>query len=317
MARYWLLVATVLALLGVATAVGQWLRRQEASRVDLRAVEAFNARIQAWWFFSVLLALSFFSPGLTVALFGILSFWALREFVTLTPTRIGDHRALFWVFFFFTPMQFVLVSFDNYGLYSVLIPVYAFLFIAVRAALSGDYDRFLERIAKIQCGLMICVYCLSFAPAMLYLKSNASTAGENSYLPTQMLFFFVTIVLFADLFEWAWSRIYGQHIIAPKIDAQLSWEGVLASAVCTSVVGSAFVWASPFPYWWQTAAMSLLIAVMAAAGSLTMAAVKRDRGELVTGNYVEGHGGVLSRIDSICFAAPVFYHVSRYFFGAT
>jgi phosphatidate cytidylyltransferase len=314
--RYWALVAIVLALLGVATAIGQWLRRQESSRVDRRAVEAYNARIQAWWFFGVVLGLAIIWQDITVILFGMLSFWALREFVTLTPTRIGDHRALFWVFFFFTPMQFVLVWVDNYGLYSVLIPVYAFLFIAVRSAISGDYDRFLERIAKVQCGLMICVYCLSFAPAMLYLKIEDLSGVNDPYAQYRTLYFFVTIVLFADLLEWAFSRMYGKHIIAEKIDPQLSWEGVLASAGCTAVAGAALAWATPFPRWWQAAAMSLLIALMAAAGSLTMAAIKRDRGELVTGNFVEGHGGVLSRIDSICFAAPVFYHVTRYFFAA-
>ena len=313
--RYWALVATVLGLLGIATWVGQWLRRQESSRVDRRAVEAYNARIQAWWFFGVVLGLAIVWQDITVILFGMLSFWALREFVTLTPTRPGDHRALFWVFFFFTPMQFVLVWVDNYGLYSVLIPVYAFLFIAVRAAISGDYDRFLERIAKVQCGLMICVYCLSFAPAMLYLKIDNLSGVNDPYAQYRTLYFFVTIVLFADMLEWGFSRMYGNHIIAEKIDPQLSWEGVLASAGCTAVAGAALAWATPFPHWWQAAAMSLLIALMAAAGSLTMAAIKRDRGELVTGNFVEGHGGVLSRIDSICFAAPVFYHVTRYFFA--
>jgi phosphatidate cytidylyltransferase len=102
-------------------------------------------------------------------LFGLISFWALREFITLTPTRLGDHRTLFWVFFLFTPLQFLLVALNQYGVYSVLIPVYAFLFIPARIAIAGDYKRFLERAAKIQSGLLICVYCLSFAPALLYL----------------------------------------------------------------------------------------------------------------------------------------------------
>ncbi len=238
----------------------------------------------------------------------MLSFWALREFVTLTPTRIGDHRALFWVFFFFTPMQFLLVYFDNYGLYSVLIPVYAFLFIAARAALSGDYDRFLERIAKIQCSLMICVFCLSFAPALLYLKVRDVS---DDHAPARTLFFFVTMVLASDLLQWAWSQIYSQHVIAERLDASRSWEGVLAGSACTALLGTVLAWAAPFTYWWQTAAMSFLISLTAAAAALTMAAVKRDRGDLASGTFVEGHGGVLSRIDSICFAAPVFYHVTR------
>jgi phosphatidate cytidylyltransferase len=313
MLQNWGLAAAALTLLALATVAGQWLRRQHESAVDRRTVDAFNARVQAWWFFSLLMASGFFVPNLTVALFGLLSFWALREFVTLTPTRSGDHRALFWVFFFFTPMQFVLIARDDYGLFSVLIPVYAFLFIAVRSALSGDYDRFLERIAKVQCGLMLCVYCLSFAPALLNLHCVGDDAPEAR---ARLLFFFVTIVLFADLLQWVWSSIYRSHLVAAAIDAHRSWEGVLLGSVCAATLGAVLSWATPFPHWYQAAAMSLLISLMAAAGSVTMAAVKSDRGELVSGHFVEGHGGVLSRIDAICFAAPVFYHVTRYFFGA-
>jgi len=307
-----LLVGTVLVLLGCVTAAGQWLRTRESLALDRRAVESFNRRIQAWWFFTVVIILAYVFPTLTVVLFAGISFWALREFVTLTPTRIGDHRALFWVFFFFTPMQFLLVWLDKYGLYSVLIPVFAFLFIAARAAVYGDYDRFLERIAKVQCALMICVYCLSFAPALLYLQCEEAAGHRDR---ASMLFFFITMVLSADLLQWLWSGIYNRHIIAEKIDPVTSWEGVLAGAASTAVLGTLLAWAAPFPDWWQTAAMSLLIAVTASAGSLTMSAIKRDRGEIASGDFVEGHGGVLSRIGSICFAAPVFYHVTRYFFG--
>jgi phosphatidate cytidylyltransferase len=313
MLQNWGLAAAALCLLALATVAGQWLRKHDSAALDRRTVDAFNARVQAWWFFSLLMACGFFSPALTIALFGLLSFWALREFVTLTPTRIGDHRALFWVFFFFTPMQFVLVATDDYGLFSVLIPVYAFLFIAARSALSGDYDRFLERIAKVQCGLMLCVYCLSFAPALLNLRCLGAEQGAAR---ARLLFFFVTIVLFADLLQWVWSAFYRQHPIAESIDANRSWEGVALGSACAGVLGAALVWATPFPHWYQAAAMSILISLTAAAGSMTMAAVKRDRGELVSGIFVEGHGGVLSRIDAICFAAPVFYHVTRYFFGS-
>jgi phosphatidate cytidylyltransferase len=131
-----------------------------------------------------------------------------------------------------------------------------------------------------------------------------------------MLLFFVTIVLCSDLLQWAWSRMYSQHLVAEQVDASRSWEGVIGGALCTAVLGTLLAWAAPFPRWWQTGAMSVLIALMAAAGALTMSAIKRDRGELGGGAFIDGPGGVLSRIDSICFAAPVFYHVSRYFFGA-
>lgn len=314
MVESWALLGVVAAALGLATAGGQWLRRSDSPLLDRRAVDAFNSRLQAWWFFSFVVAIAFVVPGLTVTLFGLISFWALREFVTLTPTRIGDHRALFWVFFLFTPMQFVLVylnkfeQIQTYGLLNTLIPVYAFLFIAARSAFAGDYDRFLERIAKVQCALMICVYCLSFAPALLFIQPKPPGGPADNAL---LLAFFVTVVLASDLLQWFWSKTLGQHVIAPAVDPVKSWEGVGAGAASTAVVGSLLAWATPYVHWWQAAMMALLIAAMAAAGSLTMAAIRRDRGELATGTFVEGHGGVLSRIDSLCFAAPVFYHLSR------
>jgi len=321
MTEDWALAGIVFGLLGVATLVGRWLRLHDSLAIDRRAVDTFIGRIQSGWFFTVVVAVAFFYPKLTVFLFFLISFWALREFVTLTPTRIGDHRALFWVFFFFTPMQFFLIAFDNYGLYSVLIPVYGFLFVAARAAFAGDFDRFLERIAKVQCALMLCVYCLSFAPALLFIEWKTTVEGgevapsDDPFMQARVLLFFITIVLASELLQWIGSRIYSRHVIAPNIDPVRSWEGVLVGATSTAVVGFALGWATPFPSWWQPPAMSLLIAAMATAGSLTMSAVKKDRGELTTGTFVEGHGGVLSRIDAICFAAPVFFHVSRYFFG--
>ncbi len=313
MVEDWALLGVVLALLSIATGAGQWLKRQTSMRLDERSVSTFNSRVQAWWFFSIVLGFAFFQPKLTVILFGLLSFWALREFITLTPTSTGDHRALFWVFFLFTPLQFVLVAFDFYAFYSILIPVYAFLFIAARVAVSGDFQHFLERVAKIQFGLLICVYCLSFAPALLYIKCKNM---EGNFANARLLFFFVTIVLFSELLQFLCNRLFGKHLIAETIDSNRTWEGLLGGAAATAVVGLGLYWATPFPYWWQAGAMSITISIMASAGAMTMAAIKRDRGEVTSGTLIEGHGGVLSRIDAICFAAPVFYHVTRYFFGA-
>ncbi|MCG8449881.1 MAG: phosphatidate cytidylyltransferase [Pirellulales bacterium] len=313
MIKDWALLATVLALLTAATFAGQWLRRQDSLELDLSTVKAFNNRVQAWWFFSIVLGLAFFLPTLTVVLFALLSASALREFITLTPTRAGDHRALFWIFLFFTPMQFVLVAYDYYAFYSILIPVYAFLFIAARVAISGDFERYLDRVARIQFGLLICVYCLSFAPALLFLECREM---DGDYANARLLFFFITMVLFSELLQFVGSRLFGKHVIVPAIDDTRTWEGVLGGAVATAVMGLTLYWATPFTAWWQSGAMSFLIALMASAGALTMAAIKRDRGEVVSGTHSEGYSGVLNRIDAVCFAAPVFYHVTSYFFAA-
>lgn len=328
----WGLIAVVAAMLTISTAIGQMLKRQPDSGLNKAALDAFNSRIRSWWMLCCLLAAAFFfNHAATVFLFGLISFWALREFITLTPTRRGDHRSLFWVFFLFTPLQYFLVGWDQinvgttadgqpiyqptYGLYSVLIPVYAFLFIPARVAFAGDYKRFLERVAKIQAGLMVCVYCLSYAPALLYLPLKNS-AGENYTGPNtnaSLLFFFVVIVQLSDALQYAWDRLFGQHPIAPQISGSRTWEGFLGGAGSAALIGMALSWATPFSAW-QAGGMSLLVAVMAFGGGMTMSAIKRDRGVKDYGTLVEGHGGVLDRIDSVCFAAPVFYHVTRFFF---
>src|SRR5690554_848384 len=157
-----ILLEVVVSCLLLASGVGLILRRQPDSSVNPAIVQAFVRRVRAWWLMTAILAVTFLipTPVAAVLLFFLISFWALREFITLTPTRLGDHRTLFWVFFVITPAQYVLVAMGrpHYELMSILIPVYGFLFVSARIAIAGDYKRFLERVAKIQAGLYICVY---------------------------------------------------------------------------------------------------------------------------------------------------------------
>ena len=173
------LIGGVLALLLAAETVLQVLRHRVNAAINRAILDTFQTRVRAWWILTAALAAAvLIGPVVTVVLFCAIAFWSLREFITLTPTRPGDHRTLFWVFFLFTPLQFVLVGFRHYGLYSILIPVYVFLFIPARIALSGDAKRFLERTAKIQAGLLICVYCLSHAPALMTLSVPSRAGGQ-------------------------------------------------------------------------------------------------------------------------------------------
>ncbi|NLE40116.1 MAG: phosphatidate cytidylyltransferase [Pirellulaceae bacterium] len=301
------LMAGVLVLLGAATFALRALKRQTEASINPAILETFRLRVRAWWIlFSTLAAALLLGSVVTTILFGLLAFWALREFITLTPTRPGDHRTLFWVFFLFTPLQFILVGMGEYQLYSIAIPVYAFLFIPARIAMDGDHKRFLERTAKIQAGLLICVYCLSHAPALLTLGTV-----ERPINSTGLLLFFVVMVQLSDVLQYAWAQIPSRHVIVPTISPSRTWEGLLGGTISTSLLGAVLWWATPFPFW-LAAILSAVIALMGFAGGLTMSAIKRDRGVQDFGTLVEGHGGVLDRIDSICFAAPVFFHLTRW-----
>ena len=304
------MIGGVLLLLGIAEVIVRILKRRPESGIDAAILETFRLRVRAWWIlFAVLAAAFLLGQTVTIMLFGLISFWALREFITLTPTRPGDHRTLFWVFFLFTPLQYFFVGgrWGTTACTAFVIPVYGFLFVPARIALAGDYKRFLERTAKIQAGLLICVYCLSYAPALLTLnlpplsENTPDTGGKVT-----LLFFFVLIVQLSDALQYAWSQIPSRHVIAPTINPTKTWEGLLGGTASVALIGAVLWWATPFrgAHWWMSAVMSAVIAVTGFAGSMTMSAIKRDRGVKDFGTLVEGHGGLLDRIDSICFAAP-------------
>ena len=197
-----IMLAAVLATLGIAYLVGVFIQRQPDTTINPAVVHAFNMRVRAWWLMFVILTAAFLiGPVATVGLFFLISFWALREFITLTPTRMGDHRTLFWIFFLFAPLQYVLIAQGSefYGLYSIVIPVYVYLFIPARIAMAGDYKRFLERAAKIQAGILICVYALSYAPALLYLDYKTSAGHEWQGSRAGVLFYLILIVQIGDV----------------------------------------------------------------------------------------------------------------------
>ena len=269
------LIVGVLALLTIVTAVGQFLRRHPDRGLDPAAVRSFNSRIRGWWIMCTVLAAAFWlGTTATVVLFGLVSFWALREFITLTPTRLGDHRALFWVFFAFTPAHYVLVGYDRYDIFSVFLPLYGTLFVLARVAIAGDSKRFLERTAKIQAGLMVCVYCLSFAAALLQLPVPTADNAAPPLPATanfRLLFFLILLVQFADCMQYVWSRMLGRRLVAASVSSNRTREGLLGSAVRTTQLASALCGAAPHYQPWQAALAGLLVTLVRLSGAWTSA----------------------------------------------
>jgi phosphatidate cytidylyltransferase len=303
------LVAGVLALLVVASAVGFVLSRRARTPAARETVANLNARIRGWWtMFAVFTAAVWIGGVTSIILFALMSFLALREFVTLAPTRREDHRTLFWSFFLITPLQYLLIGERWYGLFAIMIPVYAFVFVAVSNVLSGRTENFLERTATIHFGLMVCVYCVSYAPALLLLKIPGY--GKSN---TKLLIFLVLVVELSDVLQYTFGKLFGRRKIAPVISPNKTWEGFAGGILAATAIGAALWWATPFSPL-VAAAMSLVITLAGFAGGLILSAIKRDRGVKDYGTLIAGHGGMLDRIDSLCFAAPIFFHLTRYFF---
>ncbi len=302
----WLFVG-IGAVLLVATVIGRLLALRAGTGARA-TVDNLNARINAWWVMAGLIGLAFVfgRHGVLVLFFGI-SLLALREFITLLPTRRGDYWELVAAFYVVLPVQYVLIDIGWYGLFAIFIPVYAFLLLPILAASGGDTTHYLERTAKVQWGLMISVYCISHVPALL-------TLHIPGYAHRQLLLiaFLVIVVQSSDVLQYVWGKLAGRHKIAPSLSPSKTWEGFVGGIASASLLGGALWWITPFGFW-PAVGMALVINLMGFLGGLVMSAIKRDRGIKDWGHLIEGHGGVLDRLDSVCFAAPVFFHLTRYF----
>ncbi|WP_417722368.1 phosphatidate cytidylyltransferase [Salipiger sp.] len=302
------LLAGVGAVLVLASVIGAILARRYPG--DNPVVANLNARIKAWWGMVVALGLAFLA-GRTgvVLLFALLSFAALREFLTLTRKSRADHWSLALAFFVVLPVQYWLVWSDWYGLFSIFIPVYAFLLMPIVSALRGETGHFLLRVAETQWALMICIFCVSHVPALLYLQIPGFE-GRNVLL----IAFLVVVVQGSDVLQYVWGKLFGRHKIAPSLSPSKTREGFLGGVASAVLLGAALSWMTPFgPLY--TACFALVIALLGFAGGLVMSAIKRDRGIKDWGHLIPGHGGFIDRLDSVVFSAPIFFHLTRYFWS--
>ncbi|CAN0656696.1 phosphatidate cytidylyltransferase (plasmid) [Nitratireductor aquimarinus] len=295
-----------------ASLVGYVLQRKFSPDGSNTAIENLNDRVNAWWVMIILMgsALMFGRVG-AILLFAFASFAALREFVTLTNTRRGDHWALASAFFIFLPLQYYLIYIDWYGLYSILVPVYAFLLLPIVSAVRGDTDHFLVRVAEVQWALMICVFCVSHVPALLTLDIPGYE-GRNLLL----IAFLVVVVQSSDVLQYVWGKLLGRTKIAPNLSPSKTLEGLIGGALSATLVGAGLFWMTPFtPV--QAGLLSFVIVLLGFFGGLVMSAIKRDRGVKDWGHLIAGHGGFIDRLDSVIFSAPIFFHLVRYWWSLT
>ncbi|WP_116378780.1 phosphatidate cytidylyltransferase [Cupriavidus taiwanensis] len=303
----WLLFGGLFGVLLLASTVTALLRWRVAGGGQHAVIDNLGQRVSAWWWMIGIMGVAF-ALGRTavIVLFYLLSFFALREFVTIITTRRGDHRAIVAAFFVFLPLQYVLVYIGWYGMFSILIPVYAFLVLPILAALSSETTRFLERCAGVQWAVMVCVFCISHVPALLTLPIPGFD-GRNLLL----IAFLVIVVQGSDVLQYVWGKLCGKRKIAPLLSPSKTVEGFVGGVASATALGAALWWITPFSPW-QAGAIALVIALMGFLGGLVMSAIKRDRGIKDWGHMIRGHGGMLDRLDSVVFAAPVFFHITRY-----
>lgn len=299
----------VFGVLVISSVIAFILSKRVQTDSGKATVANLTSRINSWW---VMVLVLFFALALgplgTTLIFALISFLALREFLTATPTRRADHTALFVSFFVVLPYQFWLVHVAWYGMFSIMIPVYAFVLIPMLTALRGDVTDFLERNARTQWGLMVCVYFISHIPMLVQLAVPRIQMGQPG-----LVLFLIAVTQGSDVMQYVWGKLCGKHPIVPKLSPKKTVEGFVGGVLTASLLGAAMFRLTPFTPW-QAFATSLLLCVTGFVGGIVMSAIKRERGIKDWGTLIEGHGGMLDRMDSLCFSAPVYFHVLRYFF---
>ena len=306
----WQLFGGLIITLIIASSIGYGLKFKVGFSTPHAVIDNLNARINAWWIMILIIfaaaALGFYG---VIGLFFVISFMALREFLSLLYIRRGDHLALAACFYVILPLQYFLVAIDWFSMFTIFIPVYGFLFLPILSALLGDTAHFLDRSTKVQWALMISVFCISHIPAILTLDIKGFE--EKKLL---LMIFLILVVQSSDVLQYVWGKLFGKHKIAPKLSPSKTVEGFVGGVVSASVLGGLLYWLTPFnPV--QAVLMSLLICLMGFLGGLVMSAMKRSMGVKDWGNMISGHGGMLDRMDSLCFAAPIFFHVVRYYWA--
>jgi phosphatidate cytidylyltransferase len=275
------------------------------------AWDRFTRDLRAVWVGTLLFWLAWVSgPIGSTLFFGLFSFLALREFITLQHTRRSDHRTLILAFFIVLPLQYVIVGTRHFDLFTVFIPVYVFFAVPVVSAMAGDPQRFLERNAKIQWGIVVCVYGLSHAPALLLLEFPRYE-GRGAFL----LFFLVVVAAAAQVVQELASRWLRRRPLARQISRSFSLRSWFIGAFVAAWIGAALYWITPFKAG-QALVMAFIAAACGTLGEFVMKALKRDAGVHHWGNRssVTGAVGLLDRVAPLCFAAPVFFHSVRWYF---
>ncbi|MDR7379972.1 phosphatidate cytidylyltransferase [Rhodoferax ferrireducens] len=268
--------------------------------------------LQNTWFMAGMFWLSWVLGGVVaIALFAMVAFFSLREFITLSPTHRGDHRSLILAFFVVLPVQFWLVGGRHFDLFTVFIPVYVFLALPLVGALADDPHRFLERNAKMQWGIMVCVYGTSHVPALVRLEIPGYQ-DKSAFL----VFFLVLVVQTCMLVQHLAARKLQRPPRAPHISQSFNWSSWAIGVAVGGALGGLLSAITPFKPG-QALAMALIACIAGTAGHLVMKALKRDRGITNWGNQgqsITGATGLLDRVDALCFAAPIFFHSVRWFF---
>ena len=264
-------------------------------------------RIQSWWWMIAILFGILLAPTtVSIIFFALLSFLALKEFFSIMPTRQADRRILLWAYLAI-PLQYYWVASNWYGMFLIFIPIYVFLFLPMRAVFIGETKGFIRSLGTIHWAVMLSVLCVSHIAYLLQLPVKNEQAGALG-----LVLFLIFITQFNDVCQYIWGKTLGKHKIIPKVSPKKTWEGFIGGVITVTLI-SGFVapYLTPLTMV-QGFVAGTLIAISGFVGDVVISSVKRDLAIKDSGTLIPGHGGLLDRIDSLIYTAPLFFHFLYY-----
>ena len=298
--------AGIYAVLILATLIVWLLRRKHPGDKYLE----LDQRTRSWWWMIGAFTLAvLLNRTVAIVFLGFISYLALKEYLSLIPTRRIDRAVLLFAYLAI-PIQFYWAAIDWYGMFIVFVPVWMFLFFPALMALKGETQGFLRAVGTLSWGVMMTVFTLSHM-AMLLVSGDAANKVAGG---VGLLFFLVVLTQFNDVAQYCWGKLLGRHKVTPKVSPKKTWEGLIGG-VATTIGVAALIgpYLTPMDHAWSAVAGGV-IGIAGFLGDITMSAVKRDLGVKDTSGLIPGHGGILDRVDSLTYAAPAFVHFFRYFF---
>ncbi len=298
-----LLMAAVLATLIISQLIYYWLslRHQDRDYTELQQ------RISSWWWMIAIVFVVLLLPlSYTIFFIGFLSFMALKEFLSIVPTRMTDRRVIFWAYLSI-PIQYYWMSMGWYGMFIIFIPVYIFLFLPMVLVIIGETKGFIRSAGIIHWGMMLTVFCLSHAGYLLLLPVKNEQAGAIG-----LVLFLLVMTQFNDVCQYVSGKLFGRRKIVPRVSPNKTWAGFIGGIITVTAISAWLApWLTPLD-WQQGLVAGLIISVGGFIGDLVISAVKRDLQIKDTGHLIPGHGGILDRIDSLMFTSPLFFHYLYY-----
>ncbi|HZZ88541.1 MAG TPA: phosphatidate cytidylyltransferase [Caulobacteraceae bacterium] len=297
--------AGVLAILSIGAVVAALLPRLRPGR-DFSNLQQ---RVNSWWVMVALLAAALaLGWQATLVLFALISFLALREFLSLAPARREDRLVILGCYLV-VPISYAWIATDFYGIYLVFIPVWVFLITPFLMAVIGQTKNYLQRAAGFHWGEVACVYSIGFVVWLMRTPANLPMPAG----PAGLVFLLLVATEANDVAQYCWGKLFGRHRIMPSVSPNKTWEGFLGgwatTALLICLIGPIFAPLDGV----NLAIMAALLPLAGFAGDVTLSAVKRDIGVKDSSHLIPGHGGILDRIDSLTFTAPLYFHLMTFF----